>query len=462
MGDYSTAYNPAQPIVISQLYASYVEKWNAFYHNNIGTEVRLSPPMERCSDFVAWMTSFCRKILVLKAPKIATEFTVEHVNNIGSKCERILQPNHGSFLPHSMPNIECLISGLEDYVLKHEHILDKECQSCFSCREHLKAGSGAASSTDVLKDTGQMVEAVIVVAEAQKSVDMLCSRSFSPATEVLYFQDFSPCQIPWSTFEALTSIDWQGYGLTLKSNAVNGDGHATLEWDNLPPSTHIAIVLHSYNKKYPPYVTVMVSQSRKKNSAYRNVIRKAIKLALDNLKAKYMGLFLSPHALKIRGCASDLSRAIAGLISSSNDSHFQKECASTLGLCPLEVLKEGKVESCIREKIIGIIEMNDRKSKSKGGGECAPCLFECESFNEEDYPGEDNEEVEEDSFQFDSKLPMEYCGEWLHVFSQKQSITARGIQKVVDVLVHLHVRVQRSREERSDCCDSYDGWMDNW
>ncbi|KAK1321010.1 hypothetical protein QJS10_CPA03g00373 [Acorus calamus] len=43
----------------------------------------------------------------------------------------------------------------------------------------------------------------------------------------------------------------------------------------------------------------MVSQSRKKNSAYRNVIRKAIKLALDNLKAKYMGLFLSPHALKV-------------------------------------------------------------------------------------------------------------------------------------------------------------------
>ncbi|KAK1281246.1 hypothetical protein QJS04_geneDACA002816 [Acorus gramineus] len=230
--------------------------------------------MECCSDFVAWMTSFCRK-------KIATEFTVEHVNNLGSKCERILQPNHGSFLPHSMPNIECIISGLEDYVLKHEHILDKECQSCFSCREHLKVGSGAASSTDVLKDTGQMVEAVIVVAEAQKSVNMLCSRSFSPATE-------------------------------------------------------------------------------------------------------------------IRGCAPDLSRAIAGLILSSNDSHFQKECASTLGLCPLEVLKEGKVESCIREKIIGIIEMNDRKSKSKGGGDCAPCLFECESFNEEDYPGEENEEVEED------------------------------------------------------------------
>ncbi|KAK1298594.1 hypothetical protein QJS10_CPB14g00106 [Acorus calamus] len=224
-----------------------------------GTEVRLSPPMECCSDFVAWMTCFCRKILVLKAPKIATEFTVEHVNNIGSKCEHILQPNHGSFLPHSMPNIECLISGLEDYVLKHEHVLDKECQSCFSCsRENLKVGSGAASSTDVLKDTGQMVEAVIVVAEAQTSVDMLCSRSFSPATEVLYFQDFSPCQIPWSTFEALTSIDWQSYGLTLKSNAVNGDGHATLEWDNLPPSTHIAIVLHSYNKKYPPYVTVVI------------------------------------------------------------------------------------------------------------------------------------------------------------------------------------------------------------
>lgn len=114
------------------------------------------------------------------------------------------------------------------------------------------------------------------------------------------------------------------------------------------------------------------------------------------MKAKYTGLFLSSHALKVREYAPDLSRAIAGLIMSSNDLDFQTECASLLGLDSAEAGEEEIVESCIRDKIIGVIGMNDRKIKGERSN--APCLFECESlYEEEDCLDEDDGGLEENA-----------------------------------------------------------------
>lgn len=81
---------------------------------------------------------------------------------------------------------------------------------------------------------------------------------------------------------------------------------------------------------------------------------------------------------------------------SSNDLDFHDECASLLGLHSVEAGNEEVVESCIREKIIGVIEMNDRKVK--GEKVSAPCLFELENFGEEeDYSDEDDGCLEEDT-----------------------------------------------------------------
>lgn len=66
--------------------------------------------------------------------------------------------------------------------------------------------------------------------------------------QVLYFQDFSLSSISNSSLSALISVDWQNYGLKLKSNFVDGDGHAVLEWENAPLFAHIDIAIHSYNK----------------------------------------------------------------------------------------------------------------------------------------------------------------------------------------------------------------------
>lgn len=96
---------------------------------------------------------------------------------------------------------------------------------------------------------------------------------------------------------------------------------------------------------------------------------------------------------QIRSYAPDLAKTIAGLISSSNDSDFQEECYSLLAL-QVEGAGSIPVETCLKEKIMSVIDMNDRKSqKSK---ETAPLLFEDDDINESRY---NNEEYEiEDCF----------------------------------------------------------------
>lgn len=49
---------------------------------------------------------------------------------------------------------------------------------------------------------------------------------------------------------ALISIEWKNYGLTLRS-FVDQNGSALLEWEDLPTYAHIDIVLHCYHKQYP-------------------------------------------------------------------------------------------------------------------------------------------------------------------------------------------------------------------
>ncbi|URD81498.1 hypothetical protein MUK42_04745 [Musa troglodytarum] len=131
-------------------------------------------------------------------------------------------------------------------------------------------------------------------------------------------------------------------------------------------------------------------------TADRNLIKKAVKIALDDLKAKYAGTLLSCRSVKIRNHVPDLSRTIASLILSSNDPEFHGECASLLGLQSNDACTEETVDSCIREKIIRIIAMNDGKTKVERGS--APCLFECEGHLKEHCPEEKDDDSEEVNF----------------------------------------------------------------
>ena len=77
------------------------------------------------------------------------------------------------------------------------------------------------------------------------------------------------------------------------------------------------------------------------------------------------------------------------MILSSNDKDFQGECAFLLGLQHVDIHGEGIVQSSIREKIIGIIEMNDRKPKYVK--EYAPPLFEDNNIQKEESQDEEDE-----------------------------------------------------------------------
>ncbi|OVA16987.1 hypothetical protein BVC80_9043g30 [Macleaya cordata] len=352
-----------------------------------GTEVSLSTN-ESIENLVGGITCFLQKVWLVALCLCSIELVVERVNGPNSRCENIFLANGDILLSYPMSNIECLIAGFEDHVLKHGNNLDKECQSCFSNREYLKVGSGVACNRESLRSSGQVIEVVIIITELPEQSSPLCLRMCSTTTEVLYFQDFVPSSIPQSSLNVLTSIDWKSYGLSLRRNVLGENGKTVLEWENLPPFTHVDIAIHCYHKKYP----LLRFPQQLPIHFDRNLVKKAVKLAMDDLKEKYTGILISAHALKIQSYAPDLARSIAGLILTSNDLEFQGECISLLGLQSQE-FDEENVENHIKDKIIAVIEMNDRKPQKNR--ESAPFLFADVRIQEQEFQDEEDGGEEE-------------------------------------------------------------------
>ncbi|XP_031501377.1 type 2 DNA topoisomerase 6 subunit B-like isoform X2 [Nymphaea colorata] len=342
-----------------------------------GTDVSLTTKDDK-DICVAWMMQFCRKMLILKIPSITVELIVEHM--VGStSSDTLVLASEGVTLPLSTSNIERLSLGMEDYVFKHRNSTDMGCWRCYPNRENLKIGTGLAYEMENLPNDNQMVEAVIVVATVPDYSESDCS--LDSVAKVLYFENFVPCSMPTALLGSLARINWKDYGLAIKSHLVDDHGDAVIEWENLQPFTTVELALHCYHKKVKKLGT------HKKRLPERSLVKNAMKLSLDDLKAKYPGLFLSPHAVKIKKHVPELSRTIAGLILSSNDDHFTKECAVLLGIQPSDLGKEGRVESCVRERIMSIIEMNDINPRKRGREE-ANLLFHEGGGNSGDDEGE--------------------------------------------------------------------------
>lgn len=118
----------------------------------------------------------------------------------------------------------------------------------------------------------------------------------------------------------------------------------------------------------------------------RNLARKAVKCALDDLKENNQGVLLSTRALKICDYAPDLAKTLARLILSSNDLNFQEECCSLLGVQSEEVNMDN-VGNCIRDKIVSVIGLNDRNSQKHK--DAPSFLFEDDYFRKEDFMDEE-------------------------------------------------------------------------
>ncbi|KAK4842704.1 hypothetical protein QYF36_026396 [Acer negundo] len=218
---------------------------------------------ESIDVFLTEFNSYFRKMLILKIPNVAIESVVEREDVPGSRSKDVFLANECNPLPFSSSNVERLKSGLEDYVLKHRNTLQGMCDSCFPSWEHLKVGNGVACCTETQRNSGMLMEVIIIISELSENIS--CIRECGAKTEICSY-------------------------------------------------------------------------------------------------------------------APDLARSITGLILSSNDSEFQGECLTLLGLQSQHIDGE-TVEGCINEKIVSVIEMNDRKPR-KSREVAAPFLFEDDGLQE--------------------------------------------------------------------------------
>ncbi|XP_078182417.1 type 2 DNA topoisomerase 6 subunit B-like isoform X2 [Carex rostrata] len=351
-----------------------------------GTEVCFSTREGHSEEFVLWAVGFFKKILVLKDPNIVLEFALENINGHMSKRESLLHESDDTRAPLSLSSFKCMAFGLQEYSLRHEYTLHKECEICSSHRELLIEGNGVAHNSERNRIRDQlMVEAVILVMPVK--LQPSCWSVNRPTTQVLCFQDYAPSSHLDSCIDILSSIDWPSFGLRLKAAFVETEGKIVMEWEDTAFAfLHIAI--HCYHKTAIPARDISVPD--------RNLVKKAVKAALEDLKASNTHIFLSSQAVKIRECVPDLSRSIASLILSSNDSEFKRECTTLLGLSSLQSNPETLIESCISEKLARIIEANDKKSKAERGAMVAPSLFECGNLGQNEPIDDETGEADED------------------------------------------------------------------
>ncbi|OIT38485.1 type 2 dna topoisomerase 6 subunit b-like protein [Nicotiana attenuata] len=329
-----------------------------------GTEVSVSIS-KSLDDLLAEVTCFLQKMILVKIPKVVMELLAGGNDPLGSQIGSRILAIEGSSAYSPVESIKCLEVGFKDYVRKR--------YTAFSIGENLKVGTGVANSSGSSQGNSQVVEAVVIISEMSEQFPSSCIREQDMKTEVLYFKDFVPCSNTQSSVDALTSINWKNYGLALRSIADH-DGCVMLEWENLPQYFH---------------VKQLVAQN---SIADRNLARKAVKCALDDLKENNQGVLLSTRALKICDYAPDLAKTLARLILSSNDLNFQEECCSLLGVQSQEVNMDN-VGNCIRDKIVSVIGLNDRNPQKHK--DAPSFLFEDDYFQKEDLMDEEYQEDEE-------------------------------------------------------------------
>ncbi|RZC72029.1 hypothetical protein C5167_035189, partial [Papaver somniferum] len=64
--------------------------------------------------------------------KVAVELLVACTTGPKPSCETLFLASGDIPVPYPMSNVERLIFGFEDHVLKHGSKLDEECKSCFT------------------------------------------------------------------------------------------------------------------------------------------------------------------------------------------------------------------------------------------------------------------------------------------------------------------------------------------
>lgn len=340
-----------------------------------GTEASLSV-QGNLEQFVLYIKDLCQKISILKMSTIALELCLEQIDNSKSLSEILFMSNEGTILPKSMSTIDCLSSGIMEFKVKHGHVLDKQTHESCAFRDCFRIGKGITYRQEVTGLTENVLEVVLVL-EIADTTGPSCLVEHIIKAKVLYFEDYFPSTVTPPTVQALSSVNWLKYGLTLRGIQVDNFGDAVIELEGMQTVAGFDIVLHKYQKK--------CLKKRKKTSSELKTIKDSLGMAMDELKESNPEHFLSQRASKMKAHAPELSRSISGLIMSSNDMAFKEECVSILGLPPTDLHQE-ILDHWIKQRILDIIEMTDRNPNK-----IVQNTYE-EPWNREQEEEDDNEE----------------------------------------------------------------------
>jgi hypothetical protein len=92
------------------------------------------------------------------------------------------------------------------------------------------------------------------------------------------------------------------------------------------------------------------------------MVKAAVEKSMNELKTSFPHLFFSQHATQMRRVVPHISRCIAGLITSSTETRFQKECADIMSIRFSDL---DQMEACICKQMFNIIEQLDGNPRKR-------------------------------------------------------------------------------------------------
>jgi len=250
-------------------------------------------------------------------------------------------------LSEKISSLELLSVGAVDYLSKYGFGFQEGSLDDIHLRELVRIGKGQVGTSE----KEWILDACVLVIEKEPAV--LYGQQCSQHAMVTYFQDGSYTPVSPCILRSLTKVDWSRYGLTVKEVQSADCIGGVLQFQEQASFSSMHIILHTYHlsvcrRTYVPGEATMV--------------KAAVEKSMNELKTSFPHLFFSQHATQMRRVVPHISRCIAGLITSSTEIRFQKECADIMSIRFSDL---DQMEACICKQMFNIIEQLDGNPRKR-------------------------------------------------------------------------------------------------
>ncbi|MCO5548526.1 hypothetical protein L7F22_001986 [Adiantum nelumboides] len=294
-------------------------------------------------ELLLYICDICRQVKILMLKTVAVEVCVERLTSESTVSEDVLLICEGLTLPTECSSLDRLSVGVAGYASR----------SLNSNRSSPKIGKALAASSESSTETFWLFEACIAVTEAMENGGISMDTELSETT-ILFFQDFISTAVTPTIVQTLkTKVNWESFGLQVKDVQLKETGTAIIQWEGPTRLQSIELALHRYRNCQ----TKTASWSREVS-----VCKRCVEDALTDLKHENPHLFMSHRSSELQKYVPDLSSCLSKLISSSFDVAFKATCAQILGLVSTDF---NEVESCIRAKVLQVVEDLDMQSSKE-------------------------------------------------------------------------------------------------